>query len=147
MSLTKLETMPQSIIFEVNCPHCKKSLMDPYNQLNNFPSIKLDIEGKSGKGILRLCSIYDCYDHHVGIEVAENEITTFSCPSCNENLAIDLTCEVCDAPMVQFKLEMGGKVNICSRHGCKNHSVSFVDLSSALNVFYDKFGYGNPIED
>jgi hypothetical protein len=139
--------MAQSIIFDVNCPHCKKSLMDPYNPLNAFPSIKLDIEGKSGKGILRLCSIYDCYDHKVGIEVEQDEITKFTCPHCNTDLAIDLPCEVCGANMVQFKLEIGGKVNICSRHGCKNHNVSFVDLSSALNVFYDKFGYGNPIEE
>lgn len=139
--------MPQSIIFDVNCPHCKKSLMDPYNPINGTRSIKLNVEGKSGKGIMRLCSIYDCYNHKADIEIEENEVTTFLCPSCNENLAINLSCEICEAPMVQFKLEMGGKVNICSRNGCKNHNVSFVDLTSALNVFYHKFGYGNTINE
>ena len=139
--------MPQSITFDVVCPFCKKSIMDPYNQLNGKPSIKLNIEGKNGKGIIKLCSVYDCYDHQADINIEDQEIIKFFCPHCNEDLAIESECDSCNAPMVQFRLEMGGKVNICSRSGCKNHNVSFVDLSSALNVFYHKFGYGKSNED
>ncbi|HPD65816.1 MAG TPA: hypothetical protein P5050_11085 [Bacteroidia bacterium] len=135
--------MPQTITFDVNCPECGKSLMDAYNLLMDKPSIRLTIETAKGKGTIRLCSIYDCYAHTSDIEIEGGEIVNFFCPFCHENLNTEIKCELCEAPMVSFKLEMGGKVNICSRKGCKNHNVNFVDLSAALEVFYNKFGYGS----
>jgi len=138
--------MPHTINFDVNCPKCGKSLMDAYTTLLGKPSIKISIETENGKGTLRLCSIYDCYTHQADVEIRPKEIVKFYCPSCNENLSSEVKCEVCEAPMVSFKLEIGGKVNICSRRGCKNHSVNFVDLSSALDMFYHKYGYGQDPE-
>lgn len=135
--------MAHLITFDVNCPECGKSLMDAYNTLMDKPSIKLNIEAKNGKGIIRLCSIYDCYVHTSDILLEGGEIVKFYCPFCHETLNTEVKCELCEAPMVSFKLDMGGKVNICSRKGCKNHSVNFVDLSAALEVFYHKYGYGN----
>jgi len=137
--------MPHTINFEVNCVHCNKSLMDAYNTLLTKPSIRVNIESEAGKGILRLCSIYDCYTHTSDVEIKPQEVVKFFCPSCNESLYSDIKCEHCEAPMVTFKLEIGGKVSICSRRGCKNHNVNFVDLASALDVFYNKFGYGQNI--
>jgi Zn finger protein HypA/HybF involved in hydrogenase expression len=45
--------------------------------------------------------------------------------------------------MLPFHLDMGGKVSICSRIGCKNHFVEFEDLSVALRQFYQEYGYQN----
>jgi methionyl-tRNA synthetase len=42
--------------------------------------------------------------------------------------------------MVPFYLDMGGKVSICSRNGCKNHAVSFDDLSDAMKKLYQEYG-------
>jgi hypothetical protein len=47
----------------------------------------------------------------------------------------------CGAEMAPFYLDMGGKVSICSRSGCKNHFVEFEDLSIALRKFYQEYGY------
>jgi hypothetical protein len=43
--------------------------------------------------------------------------------------------------MVPFYLDMGGKVSICSRSGCKNHHVEFEDLSMALRKLYQEYGF------
>ncbi|HNT51965.1 MAG TPA: hypothetical protein PKH19_01085, partial [Candidatus Syntrophosphaera sp.] len=43
------------------------------------------------------------------------------------------------APMVDFHLYEGGKVSICSRAGCKKHSIEFEDIATAMNHFYNEF--------
>lgn len=134
--------MTPLFVFEVNCPHCKKSLMDPYQPLHKHPSIRLKVVGQNGEGTLRLCAIYDCYDQNSELELVKDELVKVYCPSCNADLQSNMTCEVCSAPMVNFTLEIGGKVNVCSRKGCTNHNVNFVDLGSALDILYDKYGYG-----
>ena len=56
-------------------------------------------------------------------------------PDCMEELSSMEVCEECQAPMGDLKLSIGGLVYMCSRSGCKNHSVGFVDLSSTLIHF------------
>lgn len=129
--------------FDVNCPHCKKSLMDPYRLLNNKPSIRLNIEIEEKKGIIRLCSIYGCYDYFTDLTLTEGDVAKISCPHCDEYLTSKEVCNLCGAHMTDIKLAIGGKVTICSRVGCKNHSVGFVDLSSALTTFYQQHRYGS----
>jgi hypothetical protein len=36
---------------------------------------------------------------------------------------------------------VGGRVNICSRHGCKNHYVVFENLDTAVRKFYSEYQY------
>lgn len=129
--------------FDVNCPLCKKSLMDPYRLLNNKASIKLNIEFEKQKGFIRLSSIYGSYDFFMDLKIEEGNIVRISCPHCEEQLISKEICNLCDAPMTDLKLAIGGKVTLCSRAGCKNHSVGFVDLSSALNSLYSLHQYGS----
>ena len=42
--------------------------------------------------------------------------------------------------MTHFYLDMGGKISICSRSGCKNHKAEFEDLTVALNKLYQDYG-------
>lgn len=127
--------------FDVNCPHCGKSLMDPYNLINGKPSIRLNAKCGDSSGVIRLCSQYGCYEHATNIESADGDIVEFFCPMCNQQLVKKEGCEKCGAPMVPLALEIGGKVNFCSRKGCKAHNVAFEDLSHALHIMYNKFGY------
>lgn len=128
--------------FEVNCPHCKKSLMDPYRQINNKPSIRVRISINDQIGTVRLSSVYGDYDFVSDLTVNKGDIAVFICPHCEKELNTKEECTECGAPMIDFKLSIGGKVCICSRSGCRNHSVGFVDLSSALNSFYQHYNYG-----
>lgn len=127
------------ISINVKCPKCGKSLMDHENPIDGFPSIKLNISIAGKKGTIYLNSIYGQFDHKADIEIPDKEDAQFTCPYCRYDFAIEEKCQVCGAEMASFVLEMGGKVNICTRSGCHNHLIGFEDLSLALQKFYDDY--------
>ncbi len=130
------------ISLRVKCPLCSTSLMDRDQKVDNEPGIKLEITIGNQKGIIWLSSIYESYNYLTDIEIKTNEIAVFHCPACHGEIVSDDKCDACHAPLVPFHLVDGGKVTICSRAGCKKHSVAFEDLSTALNYFYDRYTYG-----
>lgn len=130
------------ISLKVKCPKCNHSLMDYTNFLNAKPSIKLHIEMNDQHGVIHLCSSYGCYDKTSNIELVDGEVAKLICPSCKTDLATSHVCEVCKAPLVEFNLEKGGKVHVCSRIGCKKHYVTFEDIYSTLSSFYEEYDYG-----
>jgi Zn finger protein HypA/HybF involved in hydrogenase expression len=115
--------------------------MDKENLVDNEPSIKLNIEIGHKIGIIMLSSIYGSYNYNCDIDIKSDEVADFICPNCKRNLKSEIKCRVCKAPMFDFHLDMGGKVSVCSRKGCKNHLVEFEDLSNALRKFYQEYGY------
>jgi ssDNA-binding Zn-finger/Zn-ribbon topoisomerase 1 len=132
--------MSNVVSLNVKCPICKESLMDIEQQLNGKPSIKLNIQGGGARGTIRLCSIYGCYDHKSEIDLSKVDIAEFSCPKCNQLLTGKDVCEKCGAPMISFLLDVGGRVNICSRKGCPNHFVAFENIDDSLRKFYEEYG-------
>ena len=135
------------VSLSVKCPSCGNSFMDLENLVDNEPSIKLNIKMGKKEGIIRLSSIYGSYNYVCDFETTENEVAEFVCPHCETIINSDVNCKVCNASMVPFFLEMGGKVSVCSRAGCKNHLVEFEDLSNALRMFYQEYGFINKITD
>jgi predicted RNA-binding Zn-ribbon protein involved in translation (DUF1610 family) len=113
--------------------------MDNDHHVNGQPGIKVNIESEGKKGHIWLCPIYDCFKHDADIEITPNEIVEFYCPHCKKTLTREIKCKLCDAPMVGLTISIGGKVNVCSRKGCKNHYVVFEDLNDAMSLFYDQF--------
>ncbi len=133
--------MEKLISLSVKCPHCHRSLMDHEHLSHKLPSIKLNIEISHQRGIIWLCSIYGCYEHKCDIQIPENEIAQFYCPQCNKQLISAELCDTCSAPMIPFLLDIGGRVSICARRGCKKHYVAFEDIADAINKFYKEYGY------
>jgi len=132
--------MYELISLKLKCPLCGKSLMDDEHLVDNEPSILLNIEIAGNKGSIRLSSIYGSYNYLTDIEMPKDEIAKFSCPHCEDHITSDAECLSCSANMVPFYLDMGGKVAICSRNGCKNHFVEFEDLAVALKKMYQEYG-------
>jgi methionyl-tRNA synthetase len=132
--------MIKKVSVKVKCPLCQHSLMDEENKLHGKPSIKLNIQLNEDRGVIHLCSIYDCYDHKCNIDLTEG-IAEFTCPHCNQILNSTEVCNVCGANMVPLMLDVGGRVTICSRKGCKNHYVAFEDINEAVSRFYDEYGF------
>ena len=132
--------MKKKISLHVKCPHCRESLMDEENLLHDQPSIKLNIVTPEDRGVINLCSVFECYDHYSNIEIKTDTIVDFYCPKCNKELTIKDECKLCGAPMVTFVLKAGGRVSICSRKGCSNHYLTFQDLTQELSKFYNEFG-------
>lgn len=129
------------ISLSVKCPVCGESLMDPQHKVDNEPGIKLLIKQADKKGIIQLSSIYGSYNHVCDFELQDNEIAQFYCPSCNSDIVSEEHCTTCGAPMSTVILDMGGKINFCSRKGCQNHNIGFEDLSNALTKLYQEFGF------
>ena len=135
--------MSKVISLVVNCPHCSKSLMDEEFMINNKPSIKLEIQTAiRQKGFLWLSSIYGDYTFTSEFVIPEGEIVELFCPKCHENLRRKKTeCDACGAPIVTLNCDVGGRVSVCSRVGCKNHYVEFEDLDTTIRKFYEDYGY------
>ena len=133
--------MYEFVSLNLKCPHCGELLMDKEHLVDNEPSIKLFIDRGSEKGTIYLSAIYGSYNYTSDIKIPIGEIATFSCTHCNAVLNTKSECLTCGAEMVPFYLDMGGKVSICSRSGCKNHHVEFEDLSQALRKLYQEYGF------
>ncbi len=127
------------VTVELKCIHCGHSLMDNEHQVDNVASIKLYLKLLEQEGYIWLSSIYGSYNLDSTIDICEGEVAQFKCPHCFHELKSIETCVECDAPMVDFHLKEGGKVSLCSRAGCKKHSIEFEDLATAMNHFYNEY--------
>ena len=133
--------MYEFVALNLKCPFCNEFLMDKKNLVDNEASIRLNIEVGNNKGVIYLSSVYGSYNYKCDSDIPDGEIAKFSCPQCNKNLNSKTECLTCGAEMVTFYLDMGGKVAICSRSGCKNHHVEFEDLSQAMRKLYQEYGF------
>ncbi len=138
--LKQKSIMYELISLKLKCPVCGKSLMDEEHLVDNQPGISLNVEIAGRTGKINLSSIYGSYNYVTDIEMPKGEIAKFFCPHCETHITSDTECMSCGANMVPFHLDMGGKVTICSRSGCKNHIVAFEDLSVALKKMYQEYG-------
>ena len=122
--------------------------MDKEHLVDNKPSVHTKIKIDDQEGDIWLSSIYGSYNFESSIEIPLDTIPLFFCPHCSAEIISDRKCELCDAPMIPFHLIEGGVVHICSRRGCKKHSIEFDDLELALQHFYNEFAYGQttPLE-
>lgn len=121
----------------VKCPYCQRSFMDEEALIDDYPSVKVVIQYRDKQGILRLSSIYGSYTINSEIHVPLDEIVLFFCPHCRSSLMVKDLCDKCQAPMTSFELRNGGKVQICSRRGCKKHLIEFSDLEQEISAFYN----------
>lgn len=124
------------ISLNVKCPRCKTSLMDKESLVDGKPSIKLNIKASGKSGAIRLSSIYESYNIRCDIDLQDDELVQLYCPHCKEELISKIECEDCDAKMVPLLLDIGGKVTICPRVGCKNHFLEFEDVATSLKRLY-----------
>lgn len=122
---------------------CSESLMDECHLINNKPGIRVWIETNSKRrGTIWLSSIYGDYNYSSDFLIPEKEIVEFICPHCHEIIKRkNVTCDTCNAPMVSFNADVGGRVSFCSRNGCQNHYVVFDDLDGVIRKFYAEYGY------
>ena len=129
----------EKIVVNVKCPYCRKSLMDEKKLIDDYPSVKINIQHHDKTGALYMSSIFGSYNILSDIYVPEEELALFSCPECNASLILKDLCEECKAPLAFLELKNGGTVQICSRRGCKYHFMDYTNFAQKLSVFYDKY--------
>lgn len=133
--------MYEFVALSLKCRFCGESLMDKETLVDNESSIKLNVKHGDKEGTINLSSIYGSYNYTCNIDIPKGEVAEFNCTHCHKEMNTENECLSCGAEMVPFYLDMGGKVSICSRSGCKNHHVEFEDLSLALKKMYQEYGF------
>ena len=134
--------MESLFALNVKCPHCFTSLMDSTITLDNEPSIKLDIKIRGEKSWIRLSSVWGSYTIESERKLKKGDVAEFYCPHCSKSLEIQSKCEACGAPKVEMNLNTGGKVNICSKRGCKKHGIEIDNVRDFLRVANDQYRFG-----
>jgi methionyl-tRNA synthetase len=128
------------ITVKVECPHCRRSLMDSQHLIHGEDSISLVGQLPDGKkGTIRLSSQYGDYDIDTALMIPEDTVVEFSCPYCKESLKSCRKCEGCEAHMAAVQLPQGGKVQFCTKRGCKGHLLEFIDPEEDLRAFYEEY--------
>ncbi len=123
--LDETETKQNKSLFpvEVTCPRCNHSLMDKDYEIDGYPSIRLTMSYGQKHGWLRLSSLYGSYNIKSEYTIPEKTVVHIFCPHCNAELIGAMNCPLCDAAMIPMPVKGGAIVQICSRRGCKNHSL------------------------
>ena len=129
--------------FQVNCPYCHKSLMDDEHRIKDSPSVtllgKMPPEQGSAEGLIRLSAFYGDFSVDSAVAIPKDTIVAFHCPYCRHHLTSTRICDICSAPMVALEFKRGGRVQFCSRRGCKKHLIEFEDPEAELLAFYREY--------
>ncbi len=123
----------------LKCPKCGEELGDSAKLIDKVPAAKLSIRSGNEEGTIWLSALYGSFAKESTLPVRDGETSVFSCPHCHADLTSKESCNLCQAPMVNFHLLEGGKVHICSRVGCTKHSIEFEDLNTAISHFCNQF--------
>jgi hypothetical protein len=110
--------------------------MDEDFHIDDLPSIRVKIQHGDKTQNLYLSSIYGSYNISSELYIPKDEIVLFFCPECEASLILKELCGDCSAPTAFFELKDGGKVKICSRRGCKCHSIEYSDTSQKISALY-----------
>ncbi len=136
--------MSHQINIPVKCPECDNSLMNQKVLVDELPAIELEAKLGEQVGKIFLSQEYGNYDKKfVDVDDVIGQVATLFCPNCHHPLPVVQIC-ACKAPMIGLQLEVGGMIKICSRNGCKQHSLEFEDVNDAFMLFQrqDKTGLG-----
>lgn len=111
---------------DVSCPRCNHSLMDPARPIEGSPSIKVLVTAGRQQGWLRLSGLYGHYVYEQTDGIPAGTVVALFCPQCHGLLGGVSTCPDCSAPLVPLLVHGGAILQVCSRLGCRGHSL---DLS------------------
>jgi hypothetical protein len=109
--------------------------MNPAVQVDRLPSIGLGAKVTNVTGIIYLSQLYGSFNKQFErVQDIPESIADFHCPRCQKAFPV---CKICDcrAPVIELHLEVGGKIKICSRNGCKHHALEFENANDAFLLF------------
>ena len=72
-------------------------------------------------GWLRLSSVYGSHRSEAEDPIPHEAVVNFFCPHCHADLNGVPRCTDCAAPMIGLMVQGGGRVQVCSRRGCRGH--------------------------
>jgi len=130
--------MSHQIRVQVDCPNCSGSLMEPGVKVDGLDSILFLAKVGNSRDHLYLSQIYGSYNKSFKQgEDLIGSIVECSCPRCSTPFPVVGTCK-CEAPIIALNLKHGGKIKVCTRNGCKKHSLEFENSDDAFSLFQNQ---------
>lgn len=127
--------MTHQLKLQLSCPNCKQSLMTPERQIDGLDAVQITAKVLDSTGDIFLSQVYGSYNKEFAdVKDVEGSVIEGLCPHCNALFPIHQMCE-CGAPLFSLSLQGGGLINICSRNGCKRHSLEFENADDAFELF------------
>ncbi|MBN2242381.1 MAG: NAD(P)H-dependent oxidoreductase subunit E [Acidobacteria bacterium] len=118
-----IEGDPRFFPIAVRCPLCSRSLMDPGLLIDGHPSVRLTAAYGEDRQTIRFSSLYGSGAVEYEREIPVDAETVLSCPYCAGTLEGESSCPECGNSMAPLHVEGGGLVQICTRRGCKGHTL------------------------
>ncbi len=116
---------------QLSCPHCSQSLADDGVLIDGYPSIRLNVCRDHQKGWVRLSSLYGSYSVSTEFDIPAETVVNLVCPHCDVELRDGSECSTCGAPMATMHVNGGGRIQVCTRRGCKSHMLDLCDERAA----------------
>ena len=124
------------LIREACCPKgC--SLVNPDKRLSGQPAISAQIRLRGQTGMIHFNPFYGVYEYESEIPLVDGDIVEVHCPHCDVSLTGDEVCGMCNVPMFTLHLADGGEIRACPKVGCRNHSLTIVDLDAQFAEYYN----------
>lgn len=118
------------LLMEVSCPKCGADLTE-----GKYIPLDGTLADSTGQGVIKLSAYFGDHNIKTDLEIPEGAIVNFSCPKCEESLAISSTCSICHAPLASLDLKKGGHVDFCTRRGCQGHALGgFGDVNQMIEL-------------
>ena len=128
--------MALNIHIQVRCPHCGTSLMTGDPKIDQLDSIKFLVKISNRIGHLYLSQVYGSYEKiFENVDDIPEAVVECSCPQCYRPFPVHHACVDCQAAVIGLDLKVGGVIKVCTRNGCKHHSLEFQDSQDALDLF------------
>jgi hypothetical protein len=109
--------------------------MEPGVPVDALDSILFVVKVGDSRGHLYLSQIYGSYNKiFEQVDDILGSIVECFCPLCGEPFPVVAACK-CQAPIIYLNLRDGGSINVCTRNGCRKHSLEFEDIDQAFALF------------
>lgn len=120
---------------ELTCPYCNAVLTH-----GNKLTLGAFVRETQQDGQISLSSVFGDYAVETDLNLPDQAVAEFRCPSCDASIMLSLPCKLCGAPMASLNLKNGGYLEFCSRKGCKGHALGGVgDIDEMMNLMNRMF--------
>jgi len=124
------------LIRDARCPKgC--SLLNPEKKMSGQLAISAQIHLRGQTGLIHFNPFYGVYEVDSDVLLHEGDIVEVHCPHCDVSLAGEEQCGMCNVPMFTLHLADGGEIRACPKVGCRNHSLTIVDLDAQFAEYYN----------